>query len=82
MNQFLQQLQQDATQRKEDASPGLASIITHEALTKLIEDDPDGEIAKALVPQLPEGQQGADDLKPNLLSPQLRQAMDTLTQAI
>ena len=49
---------------------------------KLIEDDPDGEIKKALISQLPEGQQSEEHLRENLLSPQLRQAMGALTQAI
>ena len=37
---------------------------------------------KELIAQLPEGQQSEEHLRENLLSPQLRQAMGTLTQAI
>ena len=51
-------------------------------MLKLLESDESGDIKAALIPHLPEGQQTADDLKENLLSPQLRQAMGTLTQAI
>jgi len=36
-------------------SPGLSSIITHDALNKLIDEDKDGEVKKALLGNLPEG---------------------------
>jgi hypothetical protein len=38
-------------------------------MLKLIEDDPTGEIKKALIGQLPEGQQTEEHLRENLLSP-------------
>jgi hypothetical protein len=38
-------------------------------MLKLIEDDTDGEIKKALISQLPEGQQSEEHLRDNLLSP-------------
>ena len=49
---------------------------------KLLESDESGEVKAALIGQLPEGQQNEENLKDNLLSPQLRQAMNALTQAI
>lgn len=72
-------MQSEANKKKEDGSPNLSSIITHDAMNKLIDDDADGEIKKALMEHLPEGQNGEGDVRSNLLSPQLRQAMDTLT---
>ncbi len=44
--------------------------------------DSDEDSRRALREHLPEGQQTDEGLRENLLSPQLRQAMQTLTQAI
>jgi hypothetical protein len=41
-------------------------------MMKLIESDETGEVKAALFSQLPEGQQNEENLKDNLLSPQLR----------
>lgn len=49
MNQFFQSLQRQP-------SPKLQHIVTQEAMMRLIEDDEDGEIKKALIEHLPEGQ--------------------------
>ena len=62
-------------------SPGLNSVLRSEALLKLIQES-DEESKRALIEQLPEGQQSEEGLRENILSPQLRQAMQTLTQAI
>ena len=37
---------------------------------------------KEITEHLPDGQQDEKSIKPNLLSPQLRQAMNSLTEAI
>ena len=50
MNQFFESMQNQAAQKKEDSSPGLSSIITADALKKLIENDPDGSVKNALIP--------------------------------
>ena len=62
------------------SSPGLASIITPDAIQKLL-----GEMSQeekdALKEHLPDNQKTDEGLRQNLLSPQLRQAMGSLTQA-
>jgi hypothetical protein len=75
-------MQADSVKKQQDSSPSLDKIVTQESMGKLIDDDANGEIAKELIPHLPEGQQTAEDLRENLMSPQLREAMRTLTQAI
>jgi len=50
--------------------------MTSENLLKLL-DDP--EIVQKLLPHMPEGQQDETSLRETLTSPQLRQAMNTLT---
>ena len=40
------------------------------------------EEKKSIIEHLPEGQQTEEHLKANLLSPQLRQAMNALTEAV
>jgi len=50
-------------------------------LVKLIQES-DEESKRVLREQLPEGQQTDEGLRENILSPQLRQAMQALTQAI
>jgi len=47
-------------------------------MMKLLASDESGEVKAALISQLPEGQQNEESLKDNLLSPQLRQAMNAL----
>ncbi|CDW81082.1 regulatory particle non-atpase 13 [Stylonychia lemnae] len=78
MSQLLQSMGQGASQF--ERSPGLANILTTEGMLKLIEENPD--VRQALIEQLPEGQQDEQGLKDNILSPQLRQALGSLTQAI
>lgn len=62
-------MQTEAAKKREEGSPSLDSIVTQESMTKLIDEDADGETAKALIPHLPEGQQTAEDLRENLMSP-------------
>ena len=53
--------------------------MTTESMMKMIEDE---NVRKELMEMLPEGQQTEEGLRENLQSPQLRQAMAALTQAI
>jgi len=50
-------------------------------MTKLL-DQLNEEEKKSLIEHLPDGQQNEEALKDNLLSPQLKQAMDSLTEAV
>lgn len=49
-------------------------------MQKLIDENPDTHAA--LIDQLPEGQRDLQSLSENIHSPQLRQALSSLTEAI
>ena len=62
-------------------APGLAATLTQDSLVNLATTLSEEE-TKELVQHLPEGQQTSDHLMANLTSPQLLQAMNSLTEAI
>jgi hypothetical protein len=66
---------------REIKAPGLDATLTPDSLTKLF-DAMSEEEKKEIIEHLPEGQKTEEGLRENLLSPQLTQAMQSLTQAI
>jgi len=67
-----------ATPSQEAVGPALHDLITVESVTEAgVLDDP--AVRERLTAVLPEGQRGDNDLEDNLRSPQVRQALRTLT---
>jgi len=75
----LAKILQAFAQAPQQASPSLDEILTNEELRKIAEDP---EYQELLIPLLPEGQSTPGDLRTNLLSPQLRQALRVLSGAL
>jgi len=69
-----------AAQQRRNLSPGLSAIITPDALQKLLSEMSQEE-KNAIMEHLPDNQKNEEGLRQNLLSPQLRQAMGSLTSA-
>lgn len=74
----IQEMLKALTQRMEPG-PGLDDIITPEVLDRLSHDP---AVASRVTQHLPSGQTSDEDVRSNLLSPQLRQSLQLLTAAL
>mmetsp|Transcript_35089 Transcript_35089/g.39819 ORF Transcript_35089/g.39819 Transcript_35089/m.39819 type:complete len:310 (+) Transcript_35089:39-968(+) len=70
---------QNLQQNKGNETPGLSSVITNEAVEKMIADP---TYFAELKEHLPEGYQTEEGFKESIRSPQFRQALDALTSAV
>ena len=68
-------------QANKNNSPSIGAIITPDSLHKLL-DQMSEEEKKEMLEHLPDGQKELENVRSNVLSMQLRQAMDSFTGAI
>lgn len=78
LQNFMADMQMHAQQSQ---SPSIGAIIKPDDLHKLLESMSE-EDKNAMLEHLPDGQKTADALRDNVLSPQLRQAMQSFTEAL